>query len=202
MQNIGLSHPSQRLPLCLCVEFLLISTLIGFMAVAYHYWGDFDIKINLKLISQIVLVTIIIQICIYYTNLYNFHIIYQHHILLKKVTQSNIVATIILIILFYFIPLLSINKYFLTLNMILIWSVLLVWRYWLQRMYIRQTVRIRVAIIGTDEKAKCIANELLNNRMLGYDFRGFIGESDEIVGVNPPPSALPRYDGSAVSIHE
>jgi len=88
------------------------------------------------------------------------------------------------------------------LSMILVWTVLLIWRSWLQRIYIRQTVCIRVAIIGTDEKAKCIANELLDNRMLGYDFRGFIGEIDEIVGVNPPRPALPRYDESTVSIHE
>jgi hypothetical protein len=69
-------------------------------------------------------------------------------------------------------------------------------------MYIRQTVRIRVLIIGTDEQAKSIATELLDNRMLGYDFRGFIGETDEIVGVNSPQLAPPRRDESVFSIHE
>ena len=94
------------------------------------------------------------------------------------------------------------NKYFFIFNMILIWSALIVWRYWLKRIYIHQTARIRVAIIGTDEKAKCIASELLDNHMLGYDFRGFIGESDEIVGVSPSESVLPRHDASAWAIHE
>lgn len=111
-------------------------------------------------------------------------------------------SSIVLIILFYFIPLLSMNQYFFMINMILIWSVLLIWRHFLKRIYIRQAVRIRVAIIGTDEKAKCIASELLDNRMLGYDFRGFIGESDEIVGVYSPQIDLPRHDENAFAIHE
>jgi FlaA1/EpsC-like NDP-sugar epimerase len=202
MQNIGLSHPSQRLPLCLCVEFLLISTLIGFTTVAYRYWIDCEIEINLKIISQIALITVLSQICIYYTNLYDFRISYHYHTVLKKITQSIVISTIIIIVLFYFIPYLSMDKYFFIFNMISIWSALLVWRYWLKRIYIHQTVRIRVAIIGTDEKAKCIASELLDNHMLGYDFRGFIGESDEIVGVSPSESVLPRHDASALAIHE
>lgn len=202
MQNISLSHPSQRLPLCLCVEFLLISTLIGFTAVAYHYWSDSEVEINLKIVSQTILITIISQICIYYTNLYNFRTYYPYRTVFKKVTQSIIISAIFIIILFYFIPFFSMNQYFFILNIILIWIVLLVWRCWLKYIYIRQTTRIRVAIIGTDEKAKCIASELLDNRMLGYDFRGFIGESDEIVGVYSPQIDLPRHDENAFAIHE
>lgn len=182
MKYINLSHPSKRLPLCLCIEFLMIISSVLLLDIAFGLWHTTEISLSWdQILIKSILISIVCQICLYYTNLYNFRIYRQNHQFFKKISQAIGITTITLTTIFYIIPSLSINHRFLMLNMILVWSVLLAWRPWLQRKYVHQKRRIRVAIIGTDDQARGIANEILENQMLGYDFRGYIGEYDEVV---------------------
>lgn len=169
-----------RLPACLCIEFLLIGSAVMLSAVVRLSLNAAVSKSSLYYLPHAILTAVICQLCMYYADLYELKVAFKPRILLSKLAQSIAITAVVLMMISYLLPQLDIGRGILILSMTCAWSFLSTWRLLYQRLHTIDQFKVKVLIIGTSMEARKLAEELLNNQVLGYEFKGFIGESDEV----------------------
>jgi FlaA1/EpsC-like NDP-sugar epimerase len=180
MGKIFSQYHNLRLPACLVLEFLLISAAVMLAALLRFSHGDSALASALPYSLRAFLMAAVCQLCMYYADLYDLRVALSGRTLLIKLAQSLGVAAVVLMGLFYLLPQLSAGRGIFVPGLLLAFGLLIAWRLFYQGLHAINHFRIKVLIVGTSEDARKLIGELADKQQLGYDVRGFIGESDEV----------------------
>jgi FlaA1/EpsC-like NDP-sugar epimerase len=101
-------------------------------------------------------------------------------LLLGRLGQALGAGTIVLMLLFFILPPVAVGRGIFVLSLVFAGCSLLGWRLLYQHLHSLNRFRINILILGTDAEAQKLAEELCNNRELGYELHGFIGKNDEV----------------------
>lgn len=134
------------------------------------------------------LITLAVQVCFYYFELYDFKIFRSNLELLIRLLQSLGFAMIALAAVYFFFPELMIGKGVFLPGAILISTGVICWRFlynaFLKMKYINQ----KILIVGTGKLAKSIAEQILYGEDSGFNVVGFTSDEPARIGeilVNP-----------------
>jgi sugar transferase (PEP-CTERM system associated) len=179
------------LPLRKLVFFLLESFFIWglvILAVYLRFWGDASAFDHFDyLISRSLLIVVVVQISLYYFDLYAQIHFLQTIEVIARLLQALCAASIILACLFYLLPDLMIGRgiFFILLMMM---GTFFVWRLFYFYLVKGRKFDQKILIIGTGNLAKTIAEKILGNPDTGFYVIGFISDDPARVGmplVNP-----------------
>lgn len=146
---------------------IYLSVLLG----VYLRLGSLDYSL---LVPKALLTTGVSLGCLYYVDLYNPKVIRDIQEILIRLLQALGVASIILAILFYLYPVLIIGRGASLISACLILVLVLSWRL-LYRWFLRSKVmEEKILIIGATPFSSVLAEEIAENRSLGYKVLGFI----------------------------
>jgi FlaA1/EpsC-like NDP-sugar epimerase len=180
MSKIFDRYHTIRLPACVGIDFLLISSTVLLSAVLRFSMHRLTSNSGFPFIRHACLTAFVCQLCMYYADLYDFRVALSSRTLLSKLGQSLGIATVILMGLFYVLPGLQIGRVIFVLSLVLAFSFLWGWRLFFQRLHASNRFSIKVLIVGTSEEAQKLASELWDQQPLGYEIIGFLGENNEI----------------------
>ena len=177
-------YQSWRSCACYCVESLLISGAVMLpMVVPFSAANSATIRV-LSYIPHALLITFVFQLCMYYVELYDSRVVLTNRQLFLKLLQSSAVAMVVLKVLFYLLPQLVIGRGTFLPGLASAFCCIAGWRLlyqWLQGM---NQFRTNILIIGSGEEARKLARELVDNKALGYELKGFIDDDPGKLGVS------------------
>jgi len=165
-----------------CIDSLLI--LIGIFAGGYiRFWGENSFLFNMDLlILRVMFVVLVIQIALYYFDLYDLKIFRDSMKMGFLLLESVGVSAIFLAVIYYFIPALMIGRGIFAISLFLILLFTFLWRFVYTSMFKAFMVKEKILIVGTGALAKKIKNEILENGYDGFKIVGFIDESRDKIG--------------------
>jgi sugar transferase (PEP-CTERM system associated) len=129
-----------------------------------------------------------IQICLYYSDLYEEYAMRRRVEILLRFAQAFFFAILALSVVYYFIPSLKIGRGIFVIYLPLSLAGILAWRTAYMWTVGREALSDAVLILGTGPSARSIAEEILQRTPLGFRVVGFLGEQQAEVGkriVNP-----------------
>lgn len=140
-------------------------------------------------VARAVVVAAVIQLCLYYADLYDARNFSDRRDLLIGLVQSLGAASVILAILYYVLPHLIIGRGVFALATMLIIALVAGWRVAFDWLSLRGGPTERLLIVGTGPAAVVLARELFERRSeLGVELVGFVDNDPAKVGapvVNP-----------------
>jgi sugar transferase (PEP-CTERM system associated) len=139
------------------------------------------------IIVQIATVTVVCLICLYYHDLYDLHVITGRTELIVHLMQSLGTMGVLLAILYYVAPDISLGRGVAALATALIFIVLLTWRMTVDSGKFFRPIH-RVVIAGTGANGIRLVREILAHPELNLNVLGFLDETGERIGqplVNP-----------------
>jgi sugar transferase (PEP-CTERM system associated) len=195
MSGIFVPVPEVRKVACALVDSgiivgsLLLALLIRFGAQAESITG-YD-----GLYAKAAVLTFALLLCIYYNDLYIDRAPRSRRDLFLRVSQSFVAAGILLSLVYYVLPNVTLGRGIIFIHFFVCLLGLLLWRaiyYWAIQ---RDSLVEKVIVLGTGEAAKEIAREMLRQRHHGYKVLGFLSEDPAEIGVRlVNPSVIGTYD--------
>ena len=180
MSKIFRQYHTWRLPVCLCVEFLILSSSIILAAVLRFCINGQSFAVGFDYMPHAFLSAVVCQLCMYYTDLYELRAALSTSALLGKLGRALGAATAVLMVLFYILPSVAFGRGIFAISLVLAWCALVGWRLLYQRLHTLNQFQVRVLILGTSDEARQLAAELGNQPTLGYELRGFVGDNNEV----------------------
>jgi FlaA1/EpsC-like NDP-sugar epimerase len=166
-------------PAFFCIEFLLIGSAVLFASMI-RFGTSNTVGSWVSYVPHAFLTAFIIQLCMYYADLYDLRVALTNGRLFIKILQSLVAATIVLTVVFYCFPQLTIGRGIMLLSLPIAFSIIVGWRLLYQRLQALQQFKVKLLIVGTGEEARKLAGELLHSELPGYEIKGFIGDTNEI----------------------
>ena len=140
------------------------------------------------LIQKALLITALVQLSLYYFDLYDLKIFRSNFELAIRLLQSLGVSSIFLAILYYLFPFLIIGRGIFLISLSFVGAIIVFWRMIYNHILKTRKLDQRVMIIGCGQLAKSIAKEIVERADTGFKVVGFITDNPERVGeklVNP-----------------
>ena len=135
------------------------------------------------------LIAIVLQVCLHYCDLYDFRTLKDRRGLVVSLIQALGVASLILALLYYWLPDLVIGRGVFVIASTLIVGLVAGWRMAFEWLSLRVGPAERLLIVGTSEAAVTLARELFERRQeLGVELVGFVDPDPRMVGtslINP-----------------
>ena len=151
------------------------------VAVMIYCWtSGAPLSRSWRFLPLSVLSAVVCQLSLYYGELYELRVTLNTQALVVRISQCFAIAAATLISVFYLLPSLMIGRTAFGLGLGLAWGFLIGWRLFYQRLHTMSQFRVKVLIVGTSEAAQMCARELRQKHPLGYELRGFIGDSHEV----------------------
>ena len=175
-----LQYHTWRLPVCLGIEYALLSSAIMAAVVLRLYIGSSPLTMSLPYLPRVFMSAAVCQLCMYYAGLYDLRVALRPSVLLSKLGQGLGASAIVLLFLFFILPPLAIGRGIFAPGLAFAACGILGWRLLYQRIHTLNHFRVNVLILGTDAEAQKLAEELSNHQALGYELRGFIGRDDDV----------------------
>ena len=180
-----LQYHTWRLPVCLGIEYALLSSAIMAAVVLRFYiggssWGGSPWTASLPYLPRVFISAAVCQLCMYYAGLYDLRVALRPSVLLSKLGQALGAGALVLLFLFFILPPLAIGRGIFIPSLGFAVCGLLAWRLLYQRIHTINRFRINILILGTDAEAQKLAEELCDYQALGYELRGFIGRDDDV----------------------
>ena len=156
--------------------------------------------INSSLIFKAALITFICQICLSYSDLYEIRTVGKNKDLFIKLLQALGIATIIIAIIYFVFPqvVISTNVYILSIFILLIF--LGSWRFTYSLVVNRGMFDIKIILIGSDDLAQNIVNEINYKSDCGYTIACIVTEKyhkGTITDARSPIIRKAKYKGLA-----
>lgn len=178
------------------ILFLLISDSIlivsGLTITTMFRFLQFGISLrnlqSFETASRFVLVVSVCYIALYYNEVYDFRATRQRSVLFVRLLQALGITCLVLAVLYYAIPELSLGRGIAGLAAPLILAFLLGWRLWLVGRGYFQRYSERVLILGTGQAGIALVREILARPEVSLKVVGFLDENGENIGnslVNP-----------------
>lgn len=130
-----------------------------------------------------VVVAGVLQVCLHYGDLYDMRTLSDHRDLLTGLLRALGAASVILAILYYWLPDLMLGRGVFALATVLILALVVGWRLAFEWISLRGQPTERLIIVGTGVAAVTLARELGNRRSeLGVEIVGFVDSDPAKVG--------------------
>jgi sugar transferase (PEP-CTERM system associated) len=140
-------------------SFLLSTSLLTFST---SYWFD------LMLILRILLVTAILQTCLYYNDLYDFDVVSQIPEIIIRLLQSLGVASILLAGVYFLFPLVILDQKIYMLSILILIFFIILWRVGYLHILNKGMFNQRIIILGSSKLAKDIYEKITQTIECGY----------------------------------
>lgn len=128
-------------------------------------------------------VAAVLQVCLHYSDLYDMRTLSDHRDLLVGLLRSLGAASLILAILYYWIPEMSLGRGVFALAAALIIALVVGWRLSFEWLSLQRRPAERLLIVGTGQAAVGLARELTSRRSeFGAAIVGFVGADASKVG--------------------
>jgi len=183
---------NQYVPLRKLTFFLLESLFILGMVIlgaylrflgdpsGFHPYGS--------LVLKALLVVAVVQLSLYYFDLYDLKIFRSNFELAVRLMQSLGVSSIFLAVLYYFFPFLILGRGIFLISLVFMGAVIVSWRMLYNYFLKTRKLDQKIMIIGSGSLAKSIAKEIIEKQDTGFKVVGFITDNPERIGerlVNP-----------------
>lgn len=145
---------------CVIFSCFLLSTVL--LTVSSSYWFD------LMLVLRILLITAILQICLYYNDLYDFDISSQIPEIIIRLLQSIGVASILLAGVYFLFPLVIVDQKIYILSIFLLIFFIILWRIGYLYILNKGMFNHRIIILGSSKLAKDIYEKITSTIDCGY----------------------------------
>lgn len=151
------------------------------------------------LLGKGALVALVVQFCFYSNDLYTSREVSTRWALFRRFLGSMAVALVILSVVYYLIPELSLGRGLLGITLSLFTVGFFGWRLALRRLLGTRLWNRRFLILGTGEFAKEVGRIILDRQALGYELLGFLDVDPDRVG---EPFLNPRVVGTYEQVVE
>src|SRR3989304_312069 len=177
------------------MEGLIISAcvlLAIFIRFLFNYEG---ILRHEHLLSKILFFTLLCQATIFYNDLYFSNLKEKNRLTFIKLLQSIGIASVLLAISYFFLPILMIGRGFFIITIILLVPVLFIWRMYYQKIPFLRKDNENILIIGTGDLSIEIGKKIIDKGNSGYKVVGYIDEDRGRVGQRLfNPSIIGSFD--------
>jgi len=177
----------RRVVSVLAESVILIAAFVAATAIRFldteGYFQQYE-----RLFPKAVVSAAVIQICLYYSDLYEEYAMRRRVEILLRFGQAFLVAILALSAVYYVLPGIKVGRGILSLYLPLSLVLILAWRSAYMWAVGREALSDAVLILGTGPSARLIAEEILQRTPLGFRVVGFLGEQQAEVGkriVNP-----------------
>ena len=179
---------SYRWTALVIVEHILIVLAVVFAAVPPFGLQGYLITLP-ALLWRALLIAVVLQVCLHYCDLYDLRTLADRRDLLTGLLRALGAASLILALLYFWIPALIIGRGVFILSSILIIALVAGWRIAFEWLSLRAAPAERLLIVGTSAAALTLARELFSRRgELGVELVGFVDPDPAKVGmpmINP-----------------
>lgn len=135
------------------------------------------------------LIALVLQLCLHYCDLYDFRTLQDRRGLVVGLIQAMGSASLIVALLYYWLPALIIGRGVFVIGSVLIVALVAGWRMAFEWLSLRVGPAERLLIVGTGDAAVALARELFERRQeLGVELVGFVDPDASRVGspvINP-----------------
>ena len=133
-----------------------------------------DENLTLGNLPNALLVAVVCQLCLYYADLYDFRILSDRRELFVRLFQAIGSTSLILAVLYFWMPSLIIGPGVFVLASFLVISAVAGWRVLFDWFTGRLGYRERLLLVGTSPATVSLAKELFDRKELGVHIVGFI----------------------------
>jgi sugar transferase (PEP-CTERM system associated) len=156
-------------------ETMLIS---GSILLAAYVHGSFQDAMGG--LWRVVLITILCELCFYYSDLYDLTIVHSKNALLVRILQGAGLAAITLGLISAFVPAMRIGPgiYLTAIGLLLV--AVPMWRFLFNGVTKDPHLDERVLIFGNDSVARIVAQEILSQHDFGYRIVGFVEDATDL----------------------
>jgi len=140
------------------------------------------------LFPKALLIVALVQLCLYYFDLYDLRFFRSNLELSIRLLQSLGVSSILLAAIYYLFPVIIIGRGIFLISLIFMGMVIVFWRILYNHILRTKKLDQKIMIIGTGPLAKNIAKDIIEQGDTGFSVIGFITDSPEKVGeklINP-----------------
>ena len=140
------------------------------------------------LFPKTLLIVALVQLCLYYFDLYDLRIFRSNLELSIRLLQSLGVSSILLAAIYYLFPVVIIGRGIFLISLIFMGMVIIFWRILYNHILRTKKLDQKIMIIGTGPLAKNIAKDIIEQGDTGFSVIGFITDSPGRVGeklINP-----------------
>ena len=179
--------PSRKFAFFLLESFLILVVVL--LGTYFRFRGDTTGFWSYpNLFWKAILVVGIIQLSLYYFDLYDFKIFRNNFELAIRLLQALGVSSIILAFLYYIFPFLTLGRGIFLISLGFFVLIIIAWRLLYNQILKTRQLDQKILIIGSGSLAAGIAREIVDSMDTGFRVVGFIAEKPNRVGeksVNP-----------------
>ena len=154
---------------CIIFSCFLFSTSL--LTISMSYWFD------LMLILRILLITAMLQACLYYNDLYDFEIVSHFPEIIIRLLQSIGVASILLAGVYFLFPLVILDQKIYILSIFFVFFFIIFWRIGYLHILNKGIFNQRIIILGSSKLAIDIYEKVTNTIDCGYTVCAVIPDS-------------------------
>jgi sugar transferase (PEP-CTERM system associated) len=189
MYQVFAANLSVRWTALVLVEHALIVLSVIFAAILRFGMPGVAIATDFDLLWRAALIAVVLQVCLHYCDLYDLRTLTERRDLLTGLLRALGAASVILALLYFWIPALIVGRGVFVLATILIIALVAGWRIVFEWLSLRAAPAERLLIVGTNAAALTLARELFERRgELGVELVGFVDPDPAKVGtalINP-----------------
>ena len=189
MYQVFAASLSIRWTALVLVEHALIVLSVIFAAVARFGMPGLAIATDFELLWRAALIAMVLQVCLHYCDLYDLRTLTDRRDLFTGLLRAIGAASVILALLYFWIPTLIVGRGVFALASIMIIALVAGWRIVFEWLSLRAAPAERLLIVGTNAAALTLARELFERRgELGVELVGFVDPDAAKVGtalINP-----------------
>jgi sugar transferase (PEP-CTERM system associated) len=187
MYQVLAANFSVRWTALVLVEHLVIVLSVALAALVR--FGMPDMPAATELWWRAALIAVVLQICLHYCDLYDLRTLADRRDLFTGLLRALGAASVILALLYFWIPSLIIGRGVFVMASIMIIALVAGWRIAFEWLSLRVAPAERLLIVGTNAAALTLARELFERRgELGVELVGFVDHDPAKVGtamINP-----------------
>jgi sugar transferase (PEP-CTERM system associated) len=189
MQPLLAARLRLRTVALIAVEHLLIILAVASAAIVRFGWTSSVLDWSDGILWRASLVGIVLQMCLHYADLYDLRTLTDRRGLVVGLIQALGASSLILALLYYWIPSLIIGRGVIVIASVLIIVLVAGWRIAFEWLAVKVGPSERLLIVGTSDASVDLARELFSRRQeLGVELVGFVDPDASKVGtslINP-----------------
>ena len=189
MQPLLAARLRLRTVALIAVEHLLIILAVASATIVRFGWTNSGLDWSDGILWRASLVGLVLQICLHYADLYDLRTLTDRRGLVVGLIQALGASSLILALLYYWIPSLIIGRGVIVIASVLIVGLVAGWRIAFEWLAVKVGPSERLLIVGTSDASVELARELFSRRQeLGVELVGFVDPDARKVGtslINP-----------------
>jgi sugar transferase (PEP-CTERM system associated) len=173
----------------IAIEHVLIVVAVACATLVRFALSDADLHWSNGLLWRASLIGVVLQVCLHYADLYDLRTLNDRRGLVVALIQSLGAASLVLALIYYWVPSLIIGRGVIVVASMLIVILVAGWRVAFEWLAVRVGPSERLLIVGTSDASVALARELFSRRQeLGVELVGFVDPDASKVGtslINP-----------------